>query len=89
MCTSAVLSPYAQVINSPDFSGIFPPFNNSLFFSLGHGIWWRASAPQGLRVRRHRTERRKITTHQLEILNATNEVGSVGPATLNVHTICR
>lgn len=28
-------------------------------------------------------------THQLEILNATNEVGSVGPPTLNVHTICK
>lgn len=27
-------------------------------------------------------------THQFEILNATNEVGSVGPPTFNVHTIC-
>lgn len=26
-------------------------------------------------------------THQFEILNATNEVGSVGPSTFNVHTI--
>lgn len=27
-------------------------------------------------------------THQLEILNATDEVGGVGPPALDVHTIC-
>lgn len=35
----------------------------------------------------HKTE--QTCTHQLEILNATNEVGSVGPPTFNVHTICK
>ena len=34
-------------------------------------------------------EKKKKVTHQLEILNATNEVGSVGPTTFNVHTICK
>lgn len=28
-------------------------------------------------------------THQFEVLNATNEVGSVGSSTFNVHTICK
>lgn len=28
------------------------------------------------------------TTHQLKVLNATDEVGRVGPPALYVHTIC-
>lgn len=39
--------------------------------------------------RKWRGGRKNKSTHQLEILNATNEVGSVGPLTLNVHTICK
>lgn len=31
----------------------------------------------------------KKSTYQFEVLNATNEVGSVGPPTFNVHTICK
>lgn len=40
------------------------------------------------RGRRRLEDRRCKCTHQLEILNATNEVGGVGPPTLDVHTIC-
>lgn len=29
------------------------------------------------------------STHQLEVLNATDEIGRVGPSALNVHTICK